>query len=227
MNAQTETAAPAAPKAKTREVQVVDTTDGRKVEFVGKAKVYKDSLLRLPDGTYKLLDEATNEELAAASPSDVALRMDFRHGGTRTYHANPALALKMIAHGMSQKYGDELAGGVKKENGEVSEDLDDWMFETDSLHDQITKGEWSRARGGGGGGISVLIQALMEFTGRTSDEVRAHIKDWTPAQKQQLRIDPEIKPYVDRIEAEKAKNAAHVDTGALKDSLRSLGTASA
>lgn len=221
--------APAAPAAKkVREVETVDMTDGRKVEFVGKGKMLKEAIVLQPDGTSRPIDELSLEELAAVHIKDVAIRLDFRNGATRTYPLNPAIGLRYAGHGALQKYGDQLAGGVKNEDGSESNDLDDWAYEVDQLHAQLTKGEWSKARvGGGGGGISILIQALMRFTGRTAEEVKAHIADWTPAQKQQLRLDPEIKPIVDEIEKEKAAKASHVDTGALKAGLRGLLTPAA
>src|SRR6266404_6194155 len=200
----------AAPK-KAREVEKVKMEDGREVEFVGKSKIQKDFLI-----ADKSWDELSSEEKATSPISQAAIRIDFRNGTTRQYPLNPALALQYAGHGALQKYGDELAG-------EDAPDLDDWAASTDRLHERLSAGEWTKARVGGGmAGTSVLIQALMEFTGRTSEEVRLHIKDWTPQQKQQLRMDPEIKPIVDKIEKEKAAKATNVDVGALKESLRGL-----
>jgi|SRR5580765_1444680 len=196
---------------KKREVEKVKMEDGREVEFVGKAKFYKDVIV-----AGRTIDELSPEELAAANTSDVSIRLDFRNGTTRNYPLNPALGIQYAGHGGKQKYGDELAG-------EDAPDLDDWAAKTDRLHERLTNGEWTRERAGGSmAGTSVLLQALMEFTGRSAQEVRDHIKDWTPQDKQQLRMDPEIKPIVERIEQEKAAKATKVDTGALKASLRSL-----
>lgn len=216
-------AAPATPK-KTREVELVTMSDGRSVEFVGKAKMLKAAIVTAPDGSTKEIDEIPPEELAQANIGQIGIRLDFRNGSTRTYPLNPAIGLRYAGHGGLQKYGDSLAGGVKNDDGTESQDLEDWALVTDGLHDQLMKGEWSKARTGtGGGGISTLLQALVRFTGRTIDEVKAHIADWTPQQKQQLRLDPEIKPIIDQIEQEKAaKNGTKVDVSALKSSLRSL-----
>lgn len=205
------TPAPAGKKA--RQVEKVKMEDGREVEFVGKANFYKDVLVK-----GKPIEECTPEELASATPSDVAIRMDFRNGTTRTYPVNPALTLYYVGHGGKQKYGDELSG-------EDAPDLDDWAATTDRLHERLMGGDWTKTRVGGGlAGMTILVQALMEFTGRSAQEVREHIKDWTKDQRDQLKLDPEIKPIVDRIEKEKAAKAAHVDTGALKASLRALAT---
>lgn len=202
--------AAAAPKSK-REVEEVLMSDGRKVEFVGKAKVLKTGLIG-----DRPVEELSSDELKNAHIGHAAIRMDFRNGTTRTYPLNHEIALRYALHGALQKYGDQLAG-------EDAPDLDDWAASTDSLHEQLKNGDWSKARVGGSmAGTSVLIQALVEYTGRTLDEVKAHIADWTPQQKQQLRIDPEIKAIVDRIEQEKAAKATKVDVGALKASLKGL-----
>lgn len=199
-----------------KQSEVVKMSDGREVTFAGTwekgQKIQKDAIVN-----GKSWSELTPEEKAKAHVSHAAIRVDFRNGTTRTYPLNPALALQYAVHGALQKYGDELAG-------EDAPDLDDWAATTDRLHERLTAGDWSKARVGGGmAGTSVLVQALSKFTGRTEDEVKAYIKDWTPQQKQALRQDPEIKPYVDEIEKERAaKASANVDTGALKTALRGL-----
>jgi hypothetical protein len=216
---------------KVREAVNVAMNDGRTVEFVGKQLMLKEALVhgQKEDGTeiWIPIDEVSLEDLSKVHIKDVAIRLDFRNGATRTYPLNPHLGLRYAGHGGLQKYGDQLAGGVKNEDGTVSTDLDDWAYATDELHEQLMKGEWSKTRVGGGGGISILIQALMRFTQRTLEEVKEHIKDWTPAQKQQLAVDPEIKPIIDAIQLEKAAKASHVDVSALKSGLRGLVKADA
>lgn len=227
MNAQVQTegqsttpAAPAPAKKKT-EVETVKMTDGRTVDFPGKTKILKDALVGLSDGTFKPIDELSEEELASAHVGALHIRMDFRNGATRLYPINPKLGLRFAAHGGLQKYGDQLAG-------EDAPDLDDWAASTDALHEQLHKNaEWSKARVGGGmAGTSVLLQALMEFSGRSQDEVKAFTKDWTPQMRQAMRNDPDLKPIIDRIEKEKAAVAtAKVDTGSLKAGLMGLASA--
>src|ERR1700719_3818505 len=95
----------AAARKKAREVEKVRMEDGREVEFVGKSKIQKDSLI----GT-KSWDELSPEERATSPINQAAIRIDFRNGTTRTYKLNPGLALQYALHGALQKYGDELAG---------------------------------------------------------------------------------------------------------------------
>lgn len=218
MNDQTQ--AQQSPSKKQREVEKVQMTDGREVEFVGKQKILKEGVVILPDGSHISVDDASDTHL---SSGELAVRMDFRNGATRLYPLNRSILHRYAVHGALQKYGDQLAGGVKKPDGTESEDLDDWALETDALHEQLTKGEWARTRvGGGGGGTSVLLQALMEFTGKDLATIKEHIKDWTPQQKLAVRNSPELKPIVERIEKEKAEKAGHVDTSALVGGLKAL-----
>lgn len=216
-------AAPAAKK--TREAVKVAMSDGREVEFVGKQKLLKEGIVILNDGAVVPVDEASDEQVAAGT---LAVRMDFKNGATRTYPLNTRLLHRFAVHGGLQKYGDQLAGGVKNEDGSESQDLDDWALETDALHDQLNKdgGVWAKARvGGGGGGTSVLLQALMEYTGQSLEAVKEHIKDWTPADKITMRNTEEIKPIIERIEKEKAAKAGHVDVGAKLAGLKALAAA--
>jgi len=225
MNAEASTVPAAeAPKPK-REVDKIQMTDGRTVEFVtgSKQKMLKDAIVQLPDGSAIPIDEATDEQVKSGK---LAVRLDFRNGTTRTYPLNEALYHRFAAHGGLQKYGDHLAGGVKNDDGTPSEDLDDWAAATDALHDRLSSGDWSKGREGGVGGISILIKALMEYTGRTAEEVRNHIKDWTAKDRRAMRVDPEIKPIIDRLEAEKdAAAAKSVDTDSLKSKLLDMGKA--
>ena len=214
-----------APK-KVREAVNIAMTDGRTVEFVGKTQMLKDVIV-IGEGenfsvTKRSIDDLTLDDLGKTHIGQIRIRIDLRNGTTREYELNPALALRFAGHGGLQKYGDQVAGGVKNDDGSLSTDLDDWAYVLDSLHEQLKTGEWSKAREGGGGGISILLQALVRFTGRTLEEVKEFTRDWTAATRQQMMVDPEIKPIIDAINLEKAARASHVDTSALKAGLRSL-----
>ena len=128
------------------------------------------------------------------------------------FDGRSALAV-FAAHGIEQKYGDELAG--------FEGDIDDMVLEIDGLDERIQKGEWSAKREGTGmAGTSVLIRALVEYSSskgdpRTVEQVQAFLKPMKPAEKTALRGSPALKPIIDRLEAEKAAKAAKVDTEAL------------
>ena len=171
------------PKA---EVVTVTMEDGRKVEFAGKRKVLKDTLIDREAGT-------------------VSIRMDFKNGATRTYPIPEGLLLEFAGHGAEQKYGDNLAG----HDGSI----EDMVEDSDTLNTQIQALKWSAAREStGGAGSSILVLALMEFKGKSKDEVRTFLADKTQADKLALRNHPKIKPIVDRLEAEKsAKTGADAE----------------
>lgn len=192
---------PAKAKA---EVEKVRMEDGREVEFVGKRKMLKDILI---GGTP--IDEADADTVNAASVDDIAVRLDFRNGTSRTYPLNPALGIRFAGHGALQKYGDELAG-------EDSADLDDWAATTDRLHDRLTAGEWTKGRDTDSmAGTSVLIRALVETSGKTKEAIREFLKSKTAAQKKAMLRSDRLRPIVERLEAEAAARAEHVNTDEL------------
>lgn len=170
-------------------VEKVKMTDGREVEFAGKRRLLKDSW---------------------ANDEGHFLRLDFRNGETRTIHLPDSLISKFALHGAEQKYGDAVAG--------VKEDIDDMVLEIDDLDSRIQAGEWSTQREAGGmSGTSVLLRALVEYTGKPVEALRAFLKGKKQAEKLALRENgPEpLRAIIARIESEKASKAAHVDTDAL------------
>lgn len=185
-----------AAKPKKSESEVVDMSDGRKVEFVGKRRMLKESIYATDSGL----------------PS---IRLDFRNGETRSFPVPQELLFQFAAHGAEQKLGDETAG---------ESDLDDMILAVDQLIDRLSKrnaetgafeGKWSTEREGGMSGTSILMKALMEYSKKTKDEIMAFLKDKTPADKAALRTSTKLKSIVDRLEAEKLSKIAKVDTDAL------------
>ena len=193
-------------ETKAANVEKVTMTDGRVVDFAGKRKLLKESII----------DDAGGK---------VSLRLDFRNGETRVVELNSALLLKYAAHGAEQKFGDEIAGLKGEGGGEA--DIDDCVLAIDELADRHAKGEWNtRSEGSNLGGTSVLMKALMEHSvnlgkPRSAEEVKAFLKDKTQAQKMALRESAALKPIVEKLESEKRKKAANIDTGALLDELAS------
>lgn len=182
-----------APKSKKAEpiINSVKMTDGRTVDFVGKRRMVKESLVT-EDGK-------------------VQTRLDFSNGQTRLFTIPENLLQKFAAHGAEQKLGDEIAG---------VEDLDDAVLAIDELIDRLYNGDWTQAREKSGlAGASILLRALVESTGKTAEDIRAFLKDKTAAQKAAMRVNPKIKPIVDRLEAEKAakadKKGANINTDEL------------
>lgn len=166
------------PKTKA-EAEKVTMEDGRIVEFAGKRKMLKEALF--PE----------NE------PPTV--RFDFRNGKTRSFKIENLIP-QFAAHGASQKIGDETAG---------EDDVDDMVLAVDEIIERLNQGEWAVKREGGGfAGVSVLMRALMEHSGKDETTVKAFLKPKSHAEKMALRSHPPIKVIVERLEAEKAAKAA-------------------
>ena len=154
-------------RAKTEYLDVV-MPDGRTVSFPGKRKVMKETLI---DPEKIELDEASG--IVQMQRGAVRIRMDYRHGVTRTYSPPLSLYARFLGHGGEQKYGDELATTADKPLSE-----EDMVIATDDLDTEIQKGNWGKARGAGGGGVSgasTVIQAIMEATGKDLATVKAYM----------------------------------------------------
>ena len=169
-----------------REVEIVEMSDGRKVEFVGKRKMLKNTFIE---------------------KDQVTIRIDFRNGETRSWGIPEALILQCAGHGAEQKLGDEVAGET---------DVDDMTIAIDELIDRLNKLEWSvRREGGGFTGTSILMKALMEVSGKAAEAVKEFLKGKSQAEKMALRQSKTLKPVVERMEGEKVSKAAHIDAEAL------------
>jgi hypothetical protein len=180
------------------EVKTVTMEDGRLVEFTGKKRMLKTSYL----------DEQGR----------VCVRMDFVNGTTRIFASQPIPAgvpeqvIKAAGHGYEQKLGDEISGVA---------DLDDAILAIEELIDRLVTGDWnSRKEGDGIAGASVLAKALIEYTGKTRDDVRAFLGTLSNKEKLAMREDAALKPIITRLESEKVKKAANVDTASLLDNLK-------
>jgi hypothetical protein len=169
------------------QVETVTMTDGRVVDFAGKRKLLKES--------------------SVTADGKVQVRLDFRNGETRLFTIPDNLMAKFAAHGAEQKLGDEIAG---------LNDVEDCVLAVDELIDRLYNGEWSVKREANGmAGTSVLVRALVEYTGKTVEQIKQFLAGKSQAEKVALRNNPKIKPIVERIEAEKASKKANVDTDAM------------
>jgi len=156
----------AVKKIKT-EYLAVNMTDGRTVNFAGKRKVNKETLL---DETKIAVDGDTVQLETGA----VSIRMDFRNGETRTISLPLALLAQFAGHGAEQKFGDELATTADKPLSE-----DDMLLAIDDLNASIQAGKWGKGRAAGGGGVSgasIVVQAIMEATGKDLTFVKAWLQ---------------------------------------------------
>jgi hypothetical protein len=102
-------------------------------------------------------------------------------------------------HGISQKLGDSYAG---------ADSVDEARESAEAVRDNLLAGNWTAGREGGGGGVSILVQALFEATqheGRTLEDCQELVADMSDEQRKGLRQLPQIKANMDRIAAERAQ----------------------
>lgn len=172
-----------APKV-TTEYEVVTMEDGRKVSFPGKRKMTKETLI--DEGKIEI-DEAGG--LIQMQRGAVSVRIDFRNGLTRTFTPPLSLYARGLGHGWEQKMGDEVATTADKPLSE-----DDMAIAMENLDSELQKGLWGRGRTAGGGGVAgahIVLQAIMEATGKDLVTVKEYVKK---------RLDAELlKPEDERI----------------------------
>lgn len=130
----------------------VQMEDGRTVEFAGERQVDKTSLIDVEKGT-------------------AAVRFDFRNGKTFTISAgelNLETQLTALAHGLSQKVGDEWSG---------TKEIDDIVLTCEAIIKRLKTEGWSAPREPGDSlaGASIVIRALVEVTGKTPEQIKAFL----------------------------------------------------
>ena len=155
-----------ATKSKT-EYTTVKMEDGRDVQFPGKRKVNKSTVI----DESKVVVEGNTITFEEGA---VCVRMDYRNGATRLYSPPISLYAQFLGHGEEQKYGDELASPADKPLSE-----DDMVIATDDLHAEISQGKWGKGRAAGGGGVSgasLVVQAIMEAAGKDLATVKAYLQ---------------------------------------------------
>jgi len=216
--------AQAAPKGKGKETPpavvaaanpAVTNTDGTKGTN-GKKAATPVNTVRMTDGT--LVDFPGKRRLQKGWSVDangkVNVRLDFLNGETRTFVVPDSLINDFIGHGAEQKLGDEMAG---------IDDLDDAILAVDTLIENLNKGEW-RQKGDASGmaGTSILLKAMVEYTGKTTELVKEFLKDKTPAEKAALKTSKipnkaglTIKQIADRLEEEKVAKGSKTDAATL------------
>ena len=199
-----------AGKPKT-EVMEVSMTDGRKVNFAGKRKLNKatvidESKIQLDGGVLMISEGA------------VSVRMDFRNGDTRLMPLPLSLFAQFAGHGGEQKLGDELASPADKPLSE-----DDMVQAIDDLYALLASGKWGRGRAEGGGGVSgasIVVRAIMEVTGKDANFVKAFLQkkiDADPKLTRRALYDSFRAPgtktseVIERLEKEKAVKAPAVN----------------
>lgn len=195
-------------EAKPAKKEVVRTPvlmeDGRTVEFAGTREAQKTVSFDVDTGA-------------------ISLQIDFRNGKTIRLageELSRATLLRSAAHGLSQKVGDSYAS---------AKDVDDMFLSAEDMVKRLKAGEWEVVREAGDSmaGASVIIKALVEFTGKSIDDIKTFLEKKLEDAKakgeklsrQQLyasfRTNPKILAIIQRIEQEKAAKDTKVDSNAM------------
>jgi hypothetical protein len=176
----------------------------------------------MKDGAGRVVDFPGKRKLSitptVSDDGTVELLCDFRNGESYKFTPRKDMYAKFCAHGAEQKLRDEIAG---------VDDIDDCYLAVTELGGRLDNGEWSlRREGGGMAGTSVLLRALVEYSGKTNEEIKAFLAGIGQAEKIALRSSARVnkagvslKAIVDRLEAEKAAKGTKVDTEALLGTL--------
>ena len=181
--------------------------------------------VKMEDGTEKTFgakQKLLKDISIDAESGAITVIMYFKNGRIIQYTcSDPTMLLQFAGHGASQKLGDETSGIV---------DLDDCVLAVEELISRLDKGEWSKARTSNGmAGTSVLLAALVRMTGKPVDGIKAYLSTKSREEKTALKKNPEIKKFVDEIEAEKLaakleKNPnAVIDTDSMLNEISALG----
>jgi len=176
----------------TNNITSVEMEDGRIVDFAGNRKILKSFEINEAEKT-------------------VTVRLDFRNGKTISFALPEVIVLRAAAHGALQKLGDEAAS--------FKDSLDDAFVRVEAMASRILEGSWNMERTSDSiAGQSLLVQALMEYRGKTAQEVKDFLSNKSKDEKLALKLNPKIAPIIARLEeARNTKAVEGIDSESLLD----------
>lgn len=125
----------------------------------------------------------------------------------------PRIVEQLAMHGWKQKVADAAAKGRDPETGRAASDAEK-VAAMMAVADRIAAGQWAAA--GGGGGVSLVVMALAELSGKPIAEAREYYAGKTKAEQTALAANARVKAIVDRLTAERVERL-DVDSDALLD----------
>lgn len=162
--------------------------DGRKVSF-GKVQKMRKEIILTPQGQPE------------------AIRFDCRNGDSETViiaELPSALLDHLVAHGLSQKLGDEYS------------DVDspaDCIETMRQLWARLLKGLWNAERQGFAGSGILFEACKLAYPDMDAAAIREVLNGMTAKEKAAFKVSDFMKPFVAIVEAERSKG---VNTDALK-----------
>ena len=170
------------------------------------------------------------KDIEAGVENDGTLVLTFRHGEVLRLHPEtlaPEIQRMAMLHGLKQKLVDAAAISRDTTTGRAATIATKYDAVRE-IFDRITHAtapSWNKPRAGGQGGQGgLLARAIMLYKSRTGsypvtiEQGKAHLDRLTDAQKQALRVAPQIAAIINELRAESAKPAG-IDTDALLDGL--------
>lgn len=169
----------------------------------------------------------TKKDIEATVTDDGTLVLEFRHGETlrvRPETLTPEIQRAAMLHGLKQKLVDAAAISRDTATGRAATIATKYDA-VKEIFDRIT-GEnpsWNKPRAGGAGGQGgLLARAIARYKSVTVEQAKAYLDRLTDAQKQALRVAPQIATIINELRAESAKPAG-IDADALLDGLGDFG----
>lgn len=172
-------------------------------------------------------DSIQKKDIEAAVTSDGTLVLTFRHGEVLRIHPEslaPEMQRAAMLHGIKQKLIDAAAISRDTTTGRAAT-ITTKYDAVREIFDRIT-GEnpsWNKPRAGGAGGQGgLLARAIARFKSVPVEAAKAYLERLTDAQKQALRVAPQIATIINELRVESAKPAG-IDADALLDGLDGFG----
>lgn len=175
------------------------------------------------------MSDIQKKDIEATVEESGTLVLAFRHGEVLRLHPEslaPEIQRAAMLHGLKQKLVDAAAISRDTATGRAATIITKYNAVRE-IFDRIT-GEtpsWNKPRAGGGGGQGgLLARAIARYKSLTGthpvtvEQVKAHLDRLTDAQKQALRVAPQIAAIINELRAESAKPAG-IDADALLDGL--------
>ena len=168
----------------------------------------------------------TKKDIEASVTDDGALVLEFRHGETLRLHPemlNPEIQRAALLHGLKQKLVDAAAISRDTATGRAATIITKFDA-VKEIFDRITGAggawpAWNKPRAGGGGGQGgLLARAIARYKSVPVEAAKAYLDRLTDAQKQALRVAPQIATIINELRLESAKPAG-IDADALLDGL--------
>ena len=175
-----------------------------------------------------MANDTQKKDIEAAVEENGTLVLAFRHGEVLRIHPEalaPEIQRMAMLHGIKQKLIDAAAISRDTTTGRAATIATKYDAVRE-IFDRIT-GEnpsWNKPRAGGAGGQGgLLARAIARYKSVTVEQARAYLERLTDAQKQALRVAPQIATIINELRAESAKPAG-IDADALLDGLGDFGS---